>query len=842
MRPWIVRLIALWSMRWLDIVVHEVRYALRGFRRAPGFTAVVILTLSLGIGANVAIFSVTDRLMFRPFPYLRDPTTVHRVYLQTTIRGHARAQSTYPYARYLDLERGTTSIASAAAISEWRLAVGVGDASAERQVMGVAARFFELFDARPASGRYFTSAEDGVPRGADVVVLSHGYWMTAFGGRNVLGEKLQVGPLVLTIIGVAPKGFVGLAEGEAPAAFLPITTLAYGVNQGDAESFARKYNWDWMGMIVRRKAGVSVEQVTADLTQAFVLSRERQRATTPSVVAANIAHPTAIAGPVRTAAGPTASLEARTLLWVNGVALIVLLIACANVLNLVLGRLFARRREIAVRLSLGVSRRRLAAQFTIEGLLLAGLGCVAGTAIAQWIWAALRAMIVRDGGDDALIADWRALGIACAAALVAALAISIVPALLAPLDNAAATLRSGTKGGAGNDAASSRVRAALLVVQCTLSVVLLIGAGLFVRSLENARSLRLGWDAEPVLVAVPNYRGVTLDSVAGTRVRNALLDAARSVPGVASVARVNSMPFATNYRNLFVSGIDSVARLGRFNYQATTPDYFDVIGTRIVRGRSFTAIDRSGEAVAVVSQSMARVLWPNGDALGQCFRIDTASAPCTRVIGVAEDAAQNNIGDTERLLYYIWDEASPGTRPGNRLWLRIGTGDPNDYIEAVRRALQRMMPPPGYVTVSRLQDIVDVQRRSWTLGATLFVAFGALALIVAAVGLYGVISYGVTQRMHELGVRVALGARRPDIVRLVVTDAVASAGAGLIVGTAAALVVGRWVQPLLFGESARDPMVFVSVAALVGLVSLAASARPALRATRVDPNTVLRAN
>jgi predicted permease len=385
------------------------------------------------------------------------------------------------------------------------------------------------------------------------------------------------------------------------------------------------------------------------------------------------------------------------------------------------------------------------------------------------------------------------------------------------------------------------VRAALLIVQAAISVMLLVGAGLFVRSLVNARSARLGWNPDPVVVVVPNYRGLVLDSVTMDATRRALLDAARAIPGVRSAARVNSMPFATSYRMLFVAGIDSVQRLGRFNFQATTPDYFDVVGTRIVHGRGLTSQDR-GESgrVAVVSQSMARVLWPGEEPIGQCFRMDADTMPCTRVVGVAEDVVQQNFSDAERLLYYLPDEGPAPARPGNRIWIRFSGGDPSARLEAVRHAIQRVMPPPGYVTVSRLEDVVDTQRRSWTLGATMFVALGVLALLVAAVGLHGVIGYAVAQRLHELGIRIALGAQSASIVRLVVLQAVSMVAVGLAIGGALALVAARWMQPLLFGESARDPAVFGIVAVVIGVVSLVASAGPAMRATRADPGAALR--
>src|SRR3954462_2648201 len=234
-----------WSVPWLDHLQQDVRYAFRSLRRSPGFTLSAIVTLGLGIGANAAMFGVVDRLMFRPYPYLRDPASVDRVYLEATYRGKARTQSTFPYTRFLDLRRAASSFSQSAGFSEWRLAIGSGESAREYQTLGVSASFFDFFNVRPVLGRFFNQSKDIVPRGAAVVVVSHSYWKNELAGRDVLGDKLQIGPLLLTVIGVAPEGFVGVAEGEAPAAFIPITTFVYGLNQGDAQSFARRYNWDW---------------------------------------------------------------------------------------------------------------------------------------------------------------------------------------------------------------------------------------------------------------------------------------------------------------------------------------------------------------------------------------------------------------------------------------------------------------------------------------------------------------------------------------------------------------------------------------------------------------------
>jgi hypothetical protein len=302
---------------------------------------------------------------------------------------------------------------------------------------------------------------------------------------------------------------------------------------------------------------------------------------------------------------------------------------------------------------------------------------------------------------------------------------------------------------------------------------------------------------------------------------------------------VSSVPFwSTSSTGLYVTGIDSVRKLGRFTYQTATTDYFTTMGTRILRGRGFTEADRANAPkISVVSESMAKVLWPGKDALGQCMRVRADTMPCTTVVGIAEDMVQGDLTSDKKYQYYLpLEQASPS---GGFVMLRM-RGDPAAQQEAVRKAMQRVMPGQSYVTTKPFIEIVDEQRRSWQLGATMFVAFGVLALVVAAVGLYGVIGYNVTQRMHELGVRVALGAQARDILGLVVGQGVRFALAGVALGTLLAYAASRWLEPLLFRQSARDPVVYTAVGTVLVLVALAASGAPAVRASRADPNSALR--
>ncbi len=832
-----------WGFPAVDAFLQDIRYALRGLRHAPGFTATVIVTLALGIGANAAMFGVIDRLMLRPYPYLREPETVHRVYLESTYQGKTSDNIDFPYLRYHDLRDAGKSLMDFVAQSEWRFAVGTGEATRVRKVAGVSASFWSLFDAPPVQGRYFGAAEDAEPDGARVAVMSNALWKSDFGEGTVVGTTLKIGMLDYTIIGVAPPEFVGTTAGGAPEFFVPITTIPANLGAWSRESYLVDYRWDWTQVLVRRKPGVSIGAASAALTEGYKRSRAAARVLNPRVLADSLVHPTAIAGPVKQEAGPGAGLESRVLLWVTGVAGIVLLIACANVANLMFARVSRRRREITVRLALGVRRRRLVAQFLTEALLLALIGCLGGLLIAQWGGTAIRALLLPDGSSFDLGRDGRTLVVALGCTIVAALLTAIGPALVATRGDLASALKSGAREGTYQ---RSRVRTALLVVQGALSVVLLIGAALFVKSLRNAQGVSLGYDPAPVLEIIPDFRGYQMDSTTAVAMRERLLDDARAIPGVEGAARINSRLFRTNTNDLWVEGIDSVAALGRFNMQVTSPDYFRVMRTRILRGRGLLASDDgAAPRVGVVSESMANALWPGRDALGACFRmaVDERSAresPCITVVGVAENAAQQDIGDDPRFMYYL-PVAQHWPHEIATMYVRM-SGDAAASLERVRRAMTRAMPGDGFAIVRPLQEIVDDRSRSWRLGAMMFVAFGGLALVVAAVGLYGVISYNVAQRTHELGVRMALGARARDAVRLIVGQGVRVAATGVLVGLALALAAARWVQPLLFHQEANDPVLYALVAVGMMAVAVAASAVPALRAARADPSIALRSD
>jgi putative ABC transport system permease protein len=477
-----------------------------------------------------------------------------------------------------------------------------------------------------------------------------------------------------------------------------------------------------------------------------------------------------------------------------------------------------------------------------ESVVLALLGGVAGALLAQLGGGVLRLTLLPSGVEAGTLTDTRVLLMCGAVALLVGVATGLAPALFAGRSDVAAALKCGAREGALH---RSPLRAAMLVTQGALSVVLLVGSGLFVRSLRQAQAVPMGFDPDRVLWVATELRGTDMPDAQYRSLQLRLIERAQSLPGVERAARVLTVPFGPNSgASLFVAGIDSVARLGDFRRQSVSPEYFATMGTRIMRGRGIETQDRQGAPpVMVVSQSMARKLWPGREALGQCVRVGADTMPCTTVVGIAADIKTVSLGDDDPglLFYSPIDQLGrwPFWRPG--LFART-RGEAAAAANTVRRALQGQMPGAAYVKVMPLADQIAPQRRSWEVGATMFTVFGALALLVAAVGLYSVISYSVAQRSQELAVRVALGAQLRDIVRMVVGEGLRTVLLATAIGLGLAWFAARWVGPLLFETSPRDPVVFGGVAALLVAIALVASAIPAVRAARVDPVTALRAD
>lgn len=822
---------------WWSAFVQDLRYALRGLRLKPGFAAAVIITLGLGIGANATMFTVVDRLLFRPPRMLIAPDRVGRIYLQNTSRGKETSFSFFGYRRFLDIRENAQTLEASTPFAVRKFAVGTGTATKEMSLAFADPDIWRMFDVKPVLGRFYTEA-DNVPTDPHAVfVITYGFWQTQYGGRrDVIGQQLDVGADKLTIIGVAPEGFNGFAS--TPLIGIEPTAINASHMGNPKTPWYSTYNMNWFQVYARRKATASQQATDTDLAHAQRTSYSKMLAADPQRTPIELAKPGAFLGSLLSARGPDASNDSKVATWLGGVALIVLLIACANVANLLLARALRRRREIAVRIALGVSRGRLLMQLITESLLLAVFGALAGLLTAQFGGAFVRRVLLNQESTFSAFTDTRTLLFVAGLAAVAGLFTGLAPVLQAGRTQIAATLKAGAREGVVH---RSKLRIGLLIGQAALSVVLLVGAGLFVRSLINVKNTRLGYDADRLLLLDLNMRGMTLDSVQQKALRNQMVERVKTVPGVENASRALTAPFWSNWQlSLYVPGIDSVSKLGDFALQAADPSILETMGTHLVRGRGFMPSDNNANAphVAIVDQAMAAKIWPGQDPIGKTMRIGADTNPVTTIIGIAEDMRENQINEPTPY-YYIPIEQRSFAEDG--IFVRT-SGHGADYVETVRRALQPMMPGVSYVTVTAMSGLVNDNTRSWNLGAIMFAIFGTLALILAAIGLYSVLAYSVTQRMHEMGVRVALGAQARDVIRLIVREGLWIVLPGVALGVLIALAAGHWVAPLLFNVSPKDPPVLGGVILMLVAVAVTASWIPARRASRVDPNEALRAD
>ncbi len=831
---------AVWLWPALEAVWADIIYALRGLRRNPTFAFGVILTIGLGIGANAAIFSVIDRLLLRPPAFMAQPSHVQRLYIYRSASGVERPRA-LPYALYADITREAKSFTQFAAFARRPLGVTRNGVTRLMDIDVVSASFFRFFDAPPQLGRYFTDAEDALPEGAPVVVISATAWKNEFGSRDdVMGSTIRIGDLSYTIIGVAPDGFRGMAPYRAPFAFIPLAT--FGARDGGPR-WASNYGHSFgMEMMVRRPPGMTVDGASALLSDAYRRSYQALATANPRMPAMSEARPRILAAPVLAERGPAPSSVARIVTWIGGVTLVVLLIACANVANLMLARMVRRRREVAVRTALGAGRRRLFRQLFVEGAVVALLGGFAGLVLAIWGSATLHAVIIPTAPRVPVLSDTRTLLFAAALVLSVGLMTGFVQVLQAGRLSLIDDLKSGARDGTHR---RSRTRVALLSIQCALSALLLVGAGLFVQSVKNVKDVPLGFDPDRVMaVSLNNMKGTGFDSTATVALRLRLLETARAVPGVSNATLQESVPFAgTTSWPIAVDGIDSTRALGEFTFNTVSSGYFATMGTRILRGRGIEDRDVDGtERVMIIGESMGKVLWPGENPIGRCVRIGIPpeKAPCTTVVGIAEDIRSSGFDADPRVFSYYLPAAQWNPQEGG-LFVR-GEQNVRQIVEPLRTELQKQMPGTSFVTVAPLANVIDSRMRSWTLGAGVFGVFGALALVLAALGLYSSIAYSVAQRRKELGVRLALGTDRSRVVRFVVREGLLFAVPGVAAGCAIALAAGRWVRPLLFHESPYDPMVFVTVSAvLIGVAALASWA-PATRASQLDPREALQAD
>ena len=817
---------------------QDIQIAVRGLRKDAAFTLFVVTTLTLGIGANAAMFGIVDRLLLSGPRDVRDPNAVVRAYLTVQPAGMRRTTTDGFGNVAYDLVR--TQARSFEAVGTYainRVIVGEGLDTHTASAGYATGTLFPLLGVQPLQGRFFTEDENR-PEGADpVAVVSEGAWHAWFGGvSGVLGRTLAIGSARYSIIGVAPAGFTG-PQLKPVDVWLPMNLLSVNVTK----DWRTSWNAQWLDIVGRLRPGVTREaageELTAILHRGYTGDEPYVRTGQMSVAGLSADD---------TGSEPAALSVVR---WLTAVAAIVLVIACANVANLLLARGMRRGREIALRSALGARGWRIVRLLLVESTLLAIAGAVCGLVVADLLGGLVRTVIFPWVDWSLPPVDLRVLMASMTIGVLTGIAVGVLPAWHATRTNLVDAMKQGVREGGGR---RSGARATLTIVQAAFSVVLLIGAGLFVRSLWNAQTLAVGFDPDRVLTADitwPSLAGYPEGAAReGERARRKafsrdVLGLVRTIPGVDHASAAVGMPFGNRFTvELRVPGLASVPRLstGAPGVSAVSDDYFATTGTRILRGRAFEAGDHAGsEPVAIVNQTMAATVWPGQDVIGRCLISGRDPAPCARIVGIAEDTRQTALREPASMHYFIPYGQEVGF--GGSVLLVRSSGDPHRLGSAVRQALMSQDATIRYVTLSTMREDLDPLTQSWRIGATVFTAAGLLALLVAAVGLYSVMAYLVADRTHEIGVRLALGARSSDIASLILRGSIGMAIIGIGLGGGVALVASGRVEPLLFNVSPRDPLVYGGVAVALMAVAVGAGVVPMLRARRIEAVVALRA-
>lgn len=823
---------------WLDSLLQDLRYAFRQLVRAPLFAIGVVLTLALGIGANAIVFGVVDRLLLQPPAHIAAADDVRLIFFRTHSSFESSEESTSAFTSYplvTALRGQVPAFQGLAAFTSTTGTLGQGPDAEPVELWLVTGDFFQLLGATPELGRFFGPSEDVVPDGSPVAVVSHDFWRRRLGGTaDVLGREVSVNGKPLTVVGVAPRDFTGV-ELAGVDMWVPMSSHAATI-VGD--NWATNSGFYWVRMVARLAPGATVAQGESQATlaaqRAIAGWKEPWHDSLTAVVAGSL-----IASRVPT--GMPA--EARVTLWLVGVSGIVLLVACANVANLLLARATRRRREIAVRLALGVGRARLMRQLLTEIGVLALLSALVAVLGAHWGGRVLRTFLLPNVAWSGSPVGGRVLLFTIGVTLATVVLAGLLPALQASRPGLTDALRAGARDGGGR---RSRLGRGLLIAQTALSASLLVGAGLFIHSLQRMRGLDVGIDLPQVLLAHTDLEAAGVQDDQATELWREGERRVSAIPGVERVSLVGgSVPTRSAYSmGVRLPGRDSLPPLaggGHPYYSVVGSDYMGVLGARVVEGRGITQADeRSGERVGVVNEYLARSYWPDGSAVGECIIVGEGDG-CTTIVGIVQNVMLFQMTNEERgMIYLPMNGVGVGKSAPDAMLVRLRDGAPASTTAAVQRELQRLAPTMSYVNVRSFEDLVAPQLRPWRLGATMFTLSGALTLLIAAVGLYSVLAYGVSQRAHEIGVRVALGAHRQDVVGLVVREGLGTAVVGVAAGLAIAIVAGPFIQPLLYDTSPKDPVVFGAAAVSLLVVALAASLLPAWRAARVDPARALR--
>jgi predicted permease len=831
--------------------VRDLRYALRSLRREPTFVLGVVCTFALAIGTNAAMLGLVTRLMLAPPPGIRDAERVTRLHVQhADADGSAYTMSTMSYPAYLAFAGVTGAFSSVAAVRFDTLAVGRGAELTQVPVAQASGHYFGVLGATPAVGRFFGPSDDELPMGSSVVVLGHAYWMRQFAGDpRAVGRDIIVGGEPFTIIGVAPHGFNG--ETLSPVdLFLPLTAAqrSRGVGWWSEDGL------NLVSVVTRMAPGVT-PAVAAEMATAALRAH---RGADPRGGRASVG-----LDPVVPGASSRQSPQARIALWLAGVSAIVLLIATANVGTLLLLRAEKRRRDLAVRIALGAGYGQVARQLLVESVVLAVIGAGAGLLLSRWLGAAMRATLLPNVAPSETFVDQRVLVASILVAGVAGLLAGASPLVRLGRRNVSLDLRAGGHGSSGRFTS----RNVLVGVQVALCTVLLVGAGLFVRSLQRVQSQDLGFSTAALLYVTLDFQGY-VPGPEGDAAHEDVVQRLATVAGVRRATVVQAFPFGPfHVPPISIPGMTEPpgADVQLPSLYGATPEYLAMMGVTLRQGRLLTEADgRGGALVVLVNETMARTVWPKQSAIGKCVRAGygagffpgadagnpAETAPCREVVGVVRDSRVRSLrpdGIEAALMQYYVPFAQLPKPPVENIRQVSGVlvqiaGDEDRVGSAIRRMIQGTSTMPVYARVRSYQDLIDPQLRSWRLGAVLFSVFAGLALGIASVGVFGVVSYLMTQRTREIGVRLALGATRGAMWRLVVGDALRLVAAGVIMGGAAAMAASPLVRGMLFQTSPWEPVSLGSAAVVLLGVTVIAALWPAWRAGRVDPLVALRAD
>jgi predicted permease len=813
----------------MENLLKDLRYAFRSLVKRPGFTIVAILTLALGIGINTTVFSLANSVFLRQLPVASPQNLVW-------IFSDRDNPNSYP--DYLEYQQ-QTELFDAMMAYDW-IGLNLGSNGQSERVEGtvVSGNYFDVLGIKAELGRTFLPDEDKTPGASPVAVISHNLWQRRFNSdATVVGKSMVLNGVQFTIVGVAPHDFVGTEEAFPRQIWIPLMMQA-SVRPGPANTFNNR-NVRNLNVMARLKHGVTLRQAQAGMN--VVASRLAQ-----NYPESNREFQIALytAGNGRPAFRAMLKPITQILLGVVG---LILLITCANVANLLLARAARRRKEVAIRLTLGATRTRLIRQLLTESIVLAVAGGLAGLILNFWLVNLLTALkpAVPLPVNVEFHTDWRVLTFTLLLSVLAGIIFGLVPALQASKHDLVPALKDHSQQ-LGDRRRMFSLRNALVIGQVALSIVVLIGAGLFLRSLNHARAINPGFDAEHILTLSFNTAAQKYDATKAEQFYQQLSNRVQALPGVQSVSLAQSAPLSYFYSPAFSSPVfvegheppqgEDPPFAGN---NAIGPNYFRTLGVPLLSGREFTDGDRKGApAVAIVNESLVRELFLNTNPIGQRLHVLLRGQPSSwEVIGVVKDSKYRSLG--EDAMPYIFLPYLQNPQPAMALHVQT-SGNPRDLAAAVRREVQALDPNLPAFNVMSLADNIDISLFPSRFGAVLLGVFGFLALLIASIGIYGVMSYGVSERTHEMGIRMALGARGRDVMRLVISQGMWLALIGVAIGAGLALAVTRVVKSYLYDVSVTDPLTFIGIALLLIGVALLACYVPASRATKVDPLEALR--